>query len=83
MVMAKKRSVPLDFEQSLQELEALVEALEGDTLSLEEALQQFEQGIALARHCNTALNEAEQRVEQLLTTAEGNPQVVPLADERS
>lgn len=81
--MAKKRSVPPDFEQSLQELEALVEALEGDTLSLEEALQQFEQGIALARHCNTALNEAEQRVEQLLADSEGHPQVVALADERS
>lgn len=79
--MAKKRNVPPDFEQSLQELETLVEALEGDTLSLEDALQQFERGIALSRHCQTALSEAEQRVEQLLAAADGTLRAVPLEDD--
>lgn len=64
--MAKTHSMPPDFEQSLQALADLVEALESDTLSLEQSLEQFEQGIQLVRHCQAALGDAEQRVEQVL-----------------
>ena len=61
----KKPSTP-DFEQSLAELESVVERLEHGELPLEEALAQFERGIALARSCQEALKQAEQKVEILL-----------------
>ena len=57
-------------EQSLKELEALVERLEAGDLPLEEALAQFETGIKLTRSCQTILKEAEQKVEILLKKTE-------------
>jgi exodeoxyribonuclease VII small subunit len=57
---------PVTFEQSLAELEAVVERLEHGELPLEEALVQFERGIELARSCESSLRQAEQKVEILL-----------------
>jgi exodeoxyribonuclease VII small subunit len=66
----KKSRIP-DFEQSMRELEALVEKLEQGDLPLEEALRQFERGVALTRACQAALKEAEQKVEVLLKRSSG------------
>ncbi|MBA4503373.1 exodeoxyribonuclease VII small subunit [Marinobacterium marinum] len=60
----------LDFEQSLQQLEGLVEQLEQGDLPIEDALKAFEQGIRLTRDCQTILQQAEQKV-QLLTEQDG------------
>ena len=57
--MATRKKAPLDFEQSLAELQQLVERLEGGELSLEESLSAFEQGIRLTRDCQGALGQAE------------------------
>ncbi|MAV76314.1 MAG: exodeoxyribonuclease VII small subunit [Cellvibrionales bacterium] len=67
--MAKGKKKP-DFEQSLAELEALVDTLEAGDLSLEQSLTSFEKGIALTRTCQAALNEAEQAV-KILTEKNG------------
>jgi exodeoxyribonuclease VII small subunit len=56
-----------DFEQSLTELETLVQKLEAGDVPLEEALKTFERGVALTRQCQTALRTAQQKVEVLLT----------------
>ncbi|MBB6342385.1 exodeoxyribonuclease VII small subunit [Pseudomonas fluvialis] len=63
--MARKKAA-LDFEQSLSELQALVERLESGELPLEESLSAFEQGIRLTRDCQSALTQAEQKVQILL-----------------
>ena len=63
--MARKKTTP-DFEQSLAELQTLVERLENGELSLEDSLSTFEQGIRLSRECQTALTQAEQKVQMLL-----------------
>jgi exodeoxyribonuclease VII small subunit len=65
--MAKKQDAGVGgLEQSLKELEALVERLEAGDLPLEEALRQFEYGVKLTRECQTILKQAEQKVEILL-----------------
>ena len=51
--MARKKT-PLDFEQSLADLQTLVERLENGELSLEDSLTAFEQGIRLTRDCQGA-----------------------------
>ncbi|AZD63254.1 Exodeoxyribonuclease VII small subunit [Pseudomonas chlororaphis subsp. aurantiaca] len=56
----------LDFEQSLADLQTLVERLENGELSLEDSLTAFEQGIGLTRDCQAALAQAEQKVQILL-----------------
>lgn len=63
--MAKKKAA-VDFEQSLGELQKLVERLESGELSLEESLGAFEQGVVLTRDCQQALTQAEQKVQQLV-----------------
>jgi len=55
-----------EFEQSLSELEQLVESMETGELSLEDSLNAFEKGVKLTRDCQTKLNAAEQKVELLM-----------------
>lgn len=54
------------FEQSLDELETLVQRMEKGDLSLDQSLDAYERGVSLFRRCQTALEQAELRV-RLLT----------------
>ena len=55
-----------NFEQTLAELEALIQRLESGSLPLDEALKTFERGVELTRGCQAALKTAQQKVEILL-----------------
>lgn len=55
----------IDFEASIQQLEALVKDMESGDLTLEQSLAAFEKGVALARRCQEALKQAEERIAQL------------------
>ncbi|BAN46425.1 Exodeoxyribonuclease 7 small subunit [compost metagenome] len=80
--MARKKATP-DFEQSLADLQTLVERLESGELSLEDSLGAFEQGIRLTRECQAALNQAEQKV-QILLERDGQLEEAPFdADEQA
>ncbi|WP_145012966.1 exodeoxyribonuclease VII small subunit [Pseudomonas oryzihabitans] len=74
--MARKKAP--DFEQSLAELQTLVERLESGELSLEDSLGAFEQGIRLTRECQGALAQAEQKV-QILLEKDGELSAAPFA----
>jgi exodeoxyribonuclease VII small subunit len=60
-----KPSAVGEFENSLDELERLVQRMEQGDLSLDDSLQAYERGIALYRNCQTALEQAELRVRLL------------------
>lgn len=64
--MAAKKKIA-DFEQALNELEALVAAMEKGDLTLEESLKAFENGVKLTRECQQTLRDAEQKVQILLS----------------
>jgi exodeoxyribonuclease VII small subunit len=69
---------PHSFEESLSELQHIVNDLEDGTLGLEESMQRFEQGMALLKNCYLVLEEAEQKIEILTGfDADGNPQTTP------
>ncbi len=53
------------FEQSLDELESLVQRMEKGDLTLDESLAAYERGVGLYRTCQTALEQAELRVKLL------------------
>lgn len=74
--MTAKKSPPIDFEKSLEELERLVEQMERGELTLEESLRHFERGIELTRACQSALQAAEQRVEKLIENHD-HQEIVP------
>ncbi len=59
----------LNYEQALEELEALLSALEGESRDLEGTMAMFERGKALIARCQELLEKAELKVRQL--TAEG------------
>ena len=60
-----KQITAQSFEESLQELDAIVKRMSGGDQSLEKSLQEFERGVKLVRDCQQALKNAELRVERL------------------
>ncbi len=56
----------MSFEESLAELESIVEKLENGQLSLDESLILFDTGIKLVKECDTKLRNAQQQVEKLI-----------------
>jgi len=64
--MEKEEQKFPDFEQALEELEALVDQLETGELSLDQSLERFKRGVALTRHCQSVLDRAQQTVQQLV-----------------
>jgi exodeoxyribonuclease VII small subunit len=77
--MTKKKNTNL-FEDSLEELELLVEQMEQGELSLEESLKSFERGVKLTSTCQKALQDAEQKV-QILLEKNGKQTLEPFNDE--
>ena len=73
--MARKQGN--DFEKAFQQLEKIVQRLEGEQLSLDESLKLFEEGISLSRFCNQKLEEVEKKIELILSNAKGDPVTEP------
>ena len=75
------------FEESLKQLEDLVERLESGEISLEESLQDFERGVALVRTLRERLDQAQQRVDKIVEQEGGETGEEPMTlmddDERT
>jgi exodeoxyribonuclease VII small subunit len=65
----------LKFEQSLEQLEKLVQDLEGGDLDLDEALKRFEKGVKLSKQLNQSLEEANRKVEKLVIRVDGGAEL--------
>ncbi len=76
--VAKKKTAAT-FEQSLEELEEAVAALESGELGLDESLEQYKRGVERLQHCHEQLQQAEQQIALLCgVDADGNPLTEPL-----
>ena len=75
--MAPKKT----FEQSIKQLEKIVQELEDGDLPLEKAIKKFEEGIKLTRFCATKLDETEKKVSILLKNAEDQIMTKPFGSE--
>ena len=71
---------PLAFEEALQKLEAIVEAMESDELPLETLLARYEEGTRLAEICQAKLADAEIKIKQLEKTSDGDFLLKPLTE---
>lgn len=69
------------FEQSMKNLEQIVQELESGDLPLEEAMQKFEEGIKLSRLCSEKLDETEKKITLLLQDQKGNVSEKPFISE--
>ena len=65
-MMAKKKLENLSFEESLNELDTIVQNLEQGDLDLEESMTLFERGLILSKLSQNKLQSAEQKVKILL-----------------
>lgn len=63
----------LPFERAIEELESIVQRLEGGKVPLEESVAIYERGEALKKRCEELLRQAEARVEKITLDAGGKP----------
>jgi exodeoxyribonuclease VII small subunit len=64
----------LSFEKAVEELEAIVSALERGDVALDRSIEIYERGEALKKHCEALLNAAENRIEKIRLDRAGKPQ---------
>jgi exodeoxyribonuclease VII small subunit len=64
--MARKKLENLSFEESLGELETIVQNLEQGDISLEDSMTLFERGLSLSQLSQNKLQDAEQKIQILL-----------------
>ena len=69
------------FEQSMKQLERIVQELEDGDLPLEKAIKKFEEGIKLTQFCSAMLDETERKVSVLIKNAEGQVATKPFRPE--
>ncbi|MBB23078.1 MAG: exodeoxyribonuclease VII small subunit [Roseibacillus sp.] len=69
------------FEEAMEELESLVEAMEGDQLPLEELVAHYEKGAGLLQHCEKVLVAAKQRIELIEVGNSGEKNLAPNPEE--
>ena len=65
-------SEKFQFEKALEDLEKIVEAMEGGELTLDQALKKYEEGVGLVRACQSRLTETEKKIEILTRTLDGS-----------
>jgi exodeoxyribonuclease VII small subunit len=58
------------FEQSLEELEAIVKALESGDIDLDQAVKKYQKGMELSKHCHTLLKDAEDVIVKMMKDEE-------------
>ena len=58
-------TLPIGFEQALDELDTLVRQMESGQLSLDDSIAAYRRGAELARFCQMKLASAEQEIKRL------------------
>ena len=76
--MAKAGQPEMPFEEAVQKLEAIVDAMESGELPLESLMAKFEEGTRLAKICQARLAQAEVKVQQLEKDAAGELTLKPI-----
>lgn len=61
----------MKFEDSLKELDGIVEKLESGKLSIDESIDLYTKGIQLCKNCSEKLNDVKGKISLLEESAEG------------
>ena len=68
----------MPFEEAMQKLETIVDAMESGELPLESLMAKFEEGTRLAKICQAKLAQAEVKIQQLEKNATGDLSLKPI-----
>ncbi len=71
----------LKFEQAMERLDAIVEAMESGQIGIEESIAKYEEAMRLAADCREILDEAEQRIKKIQQDATGRLRTEPFEPE--
>lgn len=66
------------FEETIKELEQVVNELEKGDLSLDAAIEKFENGIKLSKECESKLDSAEKKI-NVLVNGDGKLEEAPFS----
>ncbi|MCK4342928.1 MAG: exodeoxyribonuclease VII small subunit [Phycisphaerae bacterium] len=72
-----KSAKQLKFEEAMERLDAIVEAMESGEIGIEESIAKYEEAMNLAAHCRRILDQAEQRIQKIQLDAAGKPRATP------
>ena len=61
----------MSFEESIQQLESLVEKLEAGGTDLDQSLEIYEKAVVLRNHCRKVLDDGQRRIKKILETSSG------------
>jgi len=68
----------MPFEDAMQKLESIVDAMESGELPLESLMAKFEEGTRLSKICQAKLAQAELKIQQLEKNAAGELTLRPV-----
>ena len=77
MPKSKSKEAPPSFEEAIDQLDEIVQAMEGDQLSLSDLIDQYAKGMSLENLCRDQLTVAKQRVESIAESVDGELESVP------
>lgn len=67
----------LSFEDALEQLEGIVNRLEGGDVDLEESIEIYERGVLLKVHCEAKLAAAKMKVDKIVLSEDGSVSAEP------
>lgn len=62
----------LNFEETMESLEKIVQELEKGDLNLDDSISKFEEGMKLSKNASKYLEEAEKKITMLVSDKDGN-----------
>ncbi len=62
----------INFEDTMKQLEEVVQKLENGELNLDESIKEFEKGMKLSKSASKYLEDAEKKITILVKNSEGN-----------
>lgn len=62
----------LNFEETMQELEKIVQELEKGNLNLDDSIDKFEKGMKLSKSASDYLEKAEKKITVLINNSDNN-----------
>lgn len=67
----------LSFEEALEQLQGIVNRLEGGDVDLEESIEIYERGVLLKVHCEAKLAAAKMKVDKIVLSEDGSVSAEP------
>ena len=61
----------INFEESMKQLETIVQELESGKLNLDDSMKKFEEGMKISKNCSNYLEKAEKKITLLVQDGNG------------